>query len=142
MKTRKRLAIALVTLLCVFGSYPVQAATGSHAFSFKFTDLKNHDYPATWIKENTNKSYSITLNRHNRLIPNTMSSENIFGCKMKDLSIAPAADVYHTFSKYVSNYSITYQTTVHKNDRMQLAGKKDNKSSSGANLRISGTIVP
>lgn len=136
------MAVILLALLCLFGSYPVQAATGSHTFSFKFTDLKNYDYPATWKKENTKNNYSITLNRSNGVIPNTMSSTNIFGCKMKDLSIIPAADVYHTFSRYVSNYSITYQTTVYKNDRMQLAAKKDNKSSSGAKLRISGTIVP
>ena len=61
-------------------SSPVLAA--GKKFEFKFTDLDNHEYYTTWTKENSANAYTITLNRYNGTTKNTMSSTNIFGCRM------------------------------------------------------------
>lgn len=61
---------------------------------------------------------------------------------MKDMSIAPTVDKYHTFSNYVTDYPITYISTVNRGDVMALAAKKDDASTSGTALRISGTVEP
>lgn len=135
-----RKTLLVVTLCSVLFSIPVLAA--SNKFSFSFTDLDNHAYPTSWLKANTANKYVITLNKYNGLSKNNMSSKNIFGCKMKDMSIGPVVDVYHTFSNYVSDYGIKYQTTVNRGDTMVLAAKKDSASTSGAALNISGTIEP
>lgn len=134
-------ALMAVMVCMVLFSVPVLAAS-SNKFSFEFTDLDNHTFPTTWLKENTVNYYLITLNKKNGLTQNTMSSSNIFGCRMKDMSIVPAADVYHTFSNYVSDWKINYQCTVSRGDVMALAAKKDSASTSGDSLKISGTVQP
>lgn len=49
---------------------------------------------------------------------------------------------YHTFSNYVTNYQISYISNVNRGDVMALAAKKDDASTSGDALRISGTVEP
>ena len=121
-------------------SSPVLAA--GKKFEFKFTDFDNHEYATTWTKENSANAYTITLNRYNGTTKNTMSSTNIFGCRMKDLSVEPVVDVYHTFSNYVTDYPVGYTGKVYQGDRMRIRGKKDSASSSSKALNISGTVIP
>ena len=138
IKKFKSTVLAAVICSMLF-TIPVSAA---NKFSFEFTDLYNHTYPTTWLKENAANYYKITLNRYNGLKANTMSSANIFGCRMKDMSVGPVVDRYHTFSNYVTNYQISYISNVNRGDVMALAAKKDDASTSGDALRISGTVEP
>ncbi len=136
--TRKIKRTILAVMICnMLFTIPTFAA---NKFEFTFTDLNNHEYPTTWLKDGTSNYYKITLNKYNGLKANTMSSTNIFGCRVKDKSISPTVDVYHTFSNYVSDYKITYTTTPSRGDTMALAAKKDSASTSGEELRISGSL--
>ena len=131
--------IAASMIGCMLMATPTMAA---NKFSFTFNDYLNYNYPAVWTKTNGSNAYTITLDRMNGVIPNTMSSSNIFGCRMKDMSIVPVVDSYHTFSNYITNYAIGYQVKPNVGDSMKLGGKKDSASSSSATLRISGRIIP
>ncbi|MCM1499553.1 MAG: hypothetical protein NC124_13895 [Clostridium sp.] len=141
MIKKLRKTFMIIMACAVLCSVPALAAS-SNGFSFEFTDLDNHTYATTWLKENTVNYYTITLNKRNGLTKNTMSSSNIFGCRMKDMSIVPAADVYHTFSNYVSDWEIAYQCKVKRGDIMALGAKKDSASTSGDSLKISGSVQP
>ncbi|MCI6768501.1 hypothetical protein [Porcincola intestinalis] len=131
--------VAAALFVCMLLTTPAMAA---NHFSFKFNDLYNYTYNESWTKANGSNAYTITLSRMNGLSMNTMSSTNIFGCRMKDMSIVPVVDDYHTFSNYVSNYAIGYRVKPNTGDTMKLGGKKDSASTSTAQLRISGYVTP
>lgn len=139
MKGIKKVLLA-ATACCVITSASVSAA--GESFEFIFEDLANYTYYKSWEKGNTSQAYTITLNKYNGLTKNTMSSTNIFGCRMKDMSIGPVVDVYHTYSNYVTNYPQAYIEHVSQGDEMKLGAKKDSDSTSSSVLRISGSIVP
>lgn len=135
-----RKSLLITAACCLVASAPVSVAGGS--FEFVFEDLLNYTYYETWEKANTSQAYTITLDKYNGLKKNTMSSSNIFGCRMKDMSIGPVVDVYHTYSNYVTNYPQAYIEYVSQGDDMKLGAKKDSDSTSSSALRISGSVVP
>lgn len=72
---------------------------------------------------------------------NNLSGSNILWLKM-NRSKNNNVDVYHRFSLYVSNYGIPYQAYVASTDYVYLGLKKDDASTSSANLIISGKYNP
>lgn len=139
MKKIKKAFLAVI-VGCMLLSTTALAA--SNSFEFTFTDLLNYTYYESWQKVNDSQAYTITLDRYNGIFKNTMSSDNIFGCRMKDMSIGPVVDNYHTYSNYVTDYAQAYIYTVNRGDTMKLGAKKDSASISSKDLKISGSIVP
>lgn len=135
--------ILVCTVLCSMTiSATAMAKPNKEKFSFVFEDKLNHNYPTSWLKQDNTDYYKITLSKTNGLKKNTLSESNIFGCKMKDMDIGPAADVYHTYKRY-DTYSNDYQSSqVKRGHTMILGAKKDSDSTSGATLRVSGTVQP
>lgn len=133
----------LISVLClatmVFSS---QALATSHDIYFRFTDLTNQ-YSATYGKSDSDQNWYLSLDEYNdsTLIHSTLSSTNILGCRMRASSGA-TVDVYHTFSNYVKNYSMTYTATVSSGQSMYLAAKQDSTSTSDQYLVISGHFAP
>ncbi|MDO4337428.1 MAG: hypothetical protein Q4C91_04975 [Eubacteriales bacterium] len=127
---------------------PVSAAT--HEFNFKFTDVyTTKDYDEVWAKSDNENSWYITLLKSAGLLKNSnMSSTNIFGCRMRDMSVEPTVDVYHTFSNYISNYKINYLNDSNGNQiakmghAMRLRAKKDDSSTSSSALTVYGKCAP
>lgn len=139
MKRLRKFSLAVI-LGCMVLSTSASAA--GNFFEFTFTDLLNYTYYASWTKLNGTQAYTISLDRYNGLTKNTMSASNIFGCRMKDMSIVPVVDSYHTYSNYVTNYAQAYTGNVSQGDTMKLAAKKDSASKSSSALRISGHVTP
>lgn len=135
--------LCALSMTMLLGAGSVTASAANHNFSFSFSNTTTTKYTSYYAKSDNSQYWYITLDKTNAStgVSNTMSSSNIFGCKMHR-SYSDSVDVYHTFSNYVTSYGIKYQTTVYKDDNMRLAGKKDNTSSSSATLRISGRIAP
>lgn len=135
----------MTAMLCsMFVSVPAMAS--GNKFSFEFKDLRNYTYATSWLKEDSNQYYKLVLNKWNGLKKNNLSSTNIFGYKMKDISIGPVVDSYHTTTSYGkqgnSKGRTKYKSKVGRGDEMVLAAKKDSDSSSGDALKISGTVTP
>lgn len=124
----------------------VPAMASSEKFSFEFNDLRNYTYATSWLKEDSNQYYKMNLKTWNGLKKNNLSSTNIFGYRMKDMSIGPVVDSYHTTTTYGaqgnSQGQTKYKSKVSRGDEMVLAAKKDSDSSSGDALKISGTVTP
>lgn len=132
--------MALCLCCCMlFTGISAKAAT----FSFVFTSLENQDNQKTYSKSNNHQYYKITIDQKNPIsgISNNMSSNNIFGEKLHRLT-NDDIDVYHTFSNFVSNYQINYKTTVSPKDKIKMVGKKDSASTSGVELRVTGSYTP
>lgn len=70
-----------------------------------------------------------------------MSSSNVFAC-MLHRKYNEYVDNWHTFSNYVTSYSIPYASTVSINDEMTIEGKKHYTSTSTTALKISGRFAP
>lgn len=146
-KTIKRISIIVTTASIILNVAPTYAASSDSngKFEFKFTDLQNKICPATWLKQSTGNTYKINLWRHwdgtSKGAANTLSSKNIFGERMYDLSIGPKADSYHTFKSY-GNHNVSYLRKLNRGDIMQLHAKKDSDSSDSGTLKISGRVTP
>lgn len=140
------IAGCLIGMLSMTSS--VYAAT--HSFDFKFNDVyTTKDYDEVWAKSDNENAWYITLLKNAGFMNNSnMSSSNIFGCRMRDMSIEPTVDNYHTFSNYISNYKISYltgangQQLVGKGHAMRLRGKKDDSSALTKKLTIYGKCAP
>jgi hypothetical protein len=138
----------IVALLCLFslldtGVMTVQA--GSHFYQFEFEDDVNDQSTKYYAKSDHDQFWYISLKKTAPSIiapkKNTLSSTNIFGCKMhreKDDNV----DRYHTFSNYIDSYPIEYRNKVRAADKMRLTGKKDNTSTSTKSFKISGFFAP
>lgn len=145
MYKKKNKKFIMTAIACsMFVSAPAMAS--SEKFSFEFKDLRNYTYPTSWLKEDSNQYYKMNLKKLNGLKKNNLSSTNIFGYKMKDMSIGPVVDSYHTTTSYGkqgdSKGQTKYISKVSRGDVMVLAAKKDSDSSSGDALKISGTVTP
>lgn len=130
--------IALIVLISTFVPVTAFAATSTdYDLYFEFKDLENHRL-ADFQKEDDEQKWVVSL--YNNGISN-MSSTNILGLKMNRTS-NNNIDVYHRFSQYVTRYGIPYQSYVAATDYVHLGLKKDDASTSSANLIISGMYNP
>ena len=126
----------------------VSAAT--HEFNFQFEDVTTtKDWKETWAKsDNENRWYITLLESAGILKKSTLSSSNIFGCRMRDMTVGPAVDSYHTFSNHVQSYPIEYirdsngNPIVGKGHAMRLRAKKDDSSTSSKALKVYGKCAP
>lgn len=139
----KKLKKSIVTLGIVgmlgIGSLTVQAS--NHSFSWSFGSTSGNISTDYYAKSDNDANWYLSLDKKNGSTSNTLSSKNIFGCKMHR-SYSDSVDSYHLFSNYVSSYKISYKSTVGTGDNMKLTGKKDDSSTSSAALKISGRFCP
>lgn len=139
MKIKKTIALGLVCMLLSTGT----AFAANHDFSFSFSNVTATQTTSSYAKSDNDQHWYLSLDTTNANtgVANTMSSANIFGCKMHRSS-GTDSSTYHTFSNYVSSYPLDYTVSVASGDSMYLAGKKDNASTSSSTLRISGRFAP
>ena len=140
MKTfTKVTAVCLLLALCVA---PMSAFAGNHNYWFQFRDDSySENFREIEHKNDNDTNWYLTINGGN------MNSSNIFGARMNralnsDGSRYSAASGYHTFSNYVRGYRVPYTVSVRANDPMMLGGKKDNASTYGGELMVSGVFCP
>lgn len=143
---KKKFKKLIMTVIACSMLVSVPAMASTQKFSFEFTDLRNYTYATSWLKEDDNQYYKMNLKKWNGMKKNNLSSTNIFGYRMKDMSIAPVVDSYHTTTTYGaqgnSKGQTKYKSKVSRGDVMLLGAKKDSDSSSGNSLKISGTVIP
>jgi len=130
-----------ICLLAMVGTQPAFAANQEFNFDFDSLYQKASSDPAT--KSDSEQNWYISFEHYNKYGQrNTMSSSNIFGCRIHSDYDNSTPDRYHTFSNYVNNYRMPYQRYVASGTDMYLRGQKDDDSKSGAELLISGLFCP
>lgn len=133
----KKMAL-LLTLVGAIGTTPLVANAANHDYNFTFKNTSITSETAKYEKTDNDQKWYLSIDD---TWLSTMSSSNIFGCKMHRVG-NDSVDVYHTFSNYVKGYGINYADTVSKGDEMYLRAKKDSASTSTKKLYVTGRFAP
>jgi hypothetical protein len=144
-KKNVKKAIVLVCLLSLFDTGVMTVHARNYPYKFKFEDDVNPQHTDYFAKSDHDSFWYISTKKYDYdTFPkkkNTLSSTNIFGCRMhRDKN--DNVDGYHTFSNYIDSYPIEYRNKVRAGDNMRLFGKKDDSSTSSKALKISGWFAP
>lgn len=113
----------------------VSADTISYNWTFTSTRLTKFATPG--YKNDSEQNYYITISSGN------ISSSNVFGASIRDLNTDAFMAKYrtHTSLKYSMPYEYDQGRYANTQEPYQMRGKKDDSSTSSANLTVSGKIT-
>lgn len=139
----KKVTIGAMACVCLLTT-TIPACAKNYPYEFTLKNTAETIVKSPVLKTDNEQTWYLTIDKVNAATgkSNTLSSTNIFGCKMHKSGSKKAVDVYHTFSNYVSGYGMKYQKKVKKDSKMTLAGKKDSRSTSSKTLKVSGRYAP
>ncbi len=142
-KKLKKLTIGAMACACLMTT-TIPACAKNYPYEFTFKNTAD-TVTKPWVKKTDNdQKWYLSIDKVNQETGknNTLSSTNIFGCKIHKKGSKKNVDVYHTFSNCVSGYGMKYKVKVKKNSQMALAAKKDSASTSSKTLKVSGRYAP
>jgi hypothetical protein len=130
--------VLIVTVSCS----AVAFATNHNIVGFYFNDVSTTKYTPYYGKSDNESSWYLSLKEEKYgEFTSTLASNNVFGFKMHRKT-NDTVDRYHTLNHFVTSKKYDYKASVKKGDKMRLAGKKDDSSTSSEDLGVLGQFAP
>ena len=137
MKRKNRILGSLGALL--FGMMITAASVSADTISYNwtFTSTRPTKFATPGFKNDSEQNYYITISSGN------ISASNVFGASIRDLNTEAYMARYrtHVSLKYSVPYGYDQGRYANTEEPYQMRGKKDDSSTSSANLTVSGKIT-
>jgi hypothetical protein len=140
MKAKKLITLTMILILAVSVISPICALAANHPYSFNFANVVDSSRTGLYSKSDLEQHWYLSTYNY---VGNTLSSSNILGVRMHDTAHIGYVSNYHTVASYTTNLCFDYTTQVSNvNNQFYMGAKKDDSSTSGAALTISGQFCP